>query len=575
MRFVRFVSLVSRVSLLCPLVALGGTTFACAGAAPSPVTPVAPATQTAPQATGETPTVPPPTGPTAPAVPDVFSVPQSLREEADPVEENKPVDLAAVQAAQKLKGVAPAPQLCASYTKKSATAKARVCPSGQSALLAELGKALGSAAPKRDAELQVLEACGYPPGFVRALRAELAPTECGDVLVDPLLKEGVKGAPSPIVHALVGYSLAARLHRTTYGAPTLKGPFPKDKVAAFFKNTLSPWMVTQAKTIEELARIGSGLQGYGMGLVAIEAGSADLRLVEIARESPIPDEFKGDAELSQTYLQALDQTLQPRTQRGRDGALVGLRKFADVGVLRSERLARARKLVAGQYGGRRIDALDDLLLPPFAVVGDGEQDLATLATALPPFFAGGTFTPEVAKRPGLVGVALAQGFPWVMRAASARDPKAVLAQARLAQLYGRTRLGLTYWRGADFDRVVALAGQDPTEPTHRFYLALGLALRQGPSDAVDMMARPSPHALNVQHTEALEALAREKGSFAGLAAFDAARLRELAPPPQAGAEFFKDLASRYRTAAELLLPGDRDKALAHAKAADDIAIKAR
>jgi hypothetical protein len=55
--------------------------------------------------------------------------------------------------------------------------------------------------------------------------------------------------------------------------------------------------------------------------------------------------------------------LEPRKARGRDAALAGLAAFADLGVIESPRIDRARQILSQSYAGHRIDALDGLRFP--------------------------------------------------------------------------------------------------------------------------------------------------------------------------------------------------------------------
>jgi hypothetical protein len=415
----------------------------------------------------------------------------------------------------------------------------------------ELGKAM-AADGARDEALFGLEECAFPPGFVRSLRAELAPHECGDVIVNPLLENPPKGLAVELGHALIGQSIASLLRRTSDNAPVMKAPFTKDRVLAFIKTELGPWITAQAATVEKLSQVGNTLDGFGLGVTAIESGNADLRLGEIMREAPVPDDFRKDPELLQIYQTQLDAYLEPRARRGRDGALVGLRKFAEVGIFKSERLTRAHALLAKMYAGRRIDALAAVLTPSVPPAKE------YLLGVLPTFYVNGSYTASLGEDAGYLGVAFLQGFPSVARASSIAGGEKLKPGAKVAHAVGRTRLGLLYWRGLEFDRVIALtAGATKEEPEMRFVLALALAMRNGPSDAVEMMSASSPHALNVGKTEALDVVAKEKGPYAGMAAFDAALLREITPPQEARPDYFRDVAARYRNAEALLTDGDQ------------------
>jgi hypothetical protein len=83
-----------------------------------------------------------------------------------------------------------------------------------------------------------------------------------------------------------------------------------------------------------------------------------------------------------------------------------------------------------------------------------------------------------------------------------------------------------------------------------------------------MMRAPTPAALDLRHTEALDALVGEGGPLAGLAAYDAAHLRALSPPEGADAvPYLKDVAARFRKA-EALLGDAAQKKIAAQRAAE-------
>ena len=114
--------------------------------------------------------------------------------------------------------------------------------------------------------------------------------------------------------------------------------------------------MSQASAIDALSAPASELTGLARGIVAIQAGLADLRLVDRIRSSPTPSTW--DSELKAVYEAGLDEALEPRKTRGRDAALVGLLDFAAAGIMHDERVELARRLLSKLYGGRRIDALD-------------------------------------------------------------------------------------------------------------------------------------------------------------------------------------------------------------------------
>lgn len=187
-----------------------------------------------------------------------------------------------------------------------------------------------------------------------------APPECTDVVVDPAL--GRHGdVTTETGHQLVALSLAGKLARTAAVAPAMKDASDKEKVKKFIQGPLRSWMVEQATAIDTLSSAGTALSPAGRAIVAVEAGMADLRLVDRIRSAPTPSTW--DKELRAVYEAALDEALEPRKKRGRDAALVGLSDYASAQAASEPRVERARALLSKLYGGRRIDALDALAVP--------------------------------------------------------------------------------------------------------------------------------------------------------------------------------------------------------------------
>jgi hypothetical protein len=195
-------------------------------------------------------------------------------------------------------------------------------------------------------------------------------------------------APGPareLADTLIALGVGARLYRSVRAAPLPRPPFDKPTFLKHFKEVLRPWIVEQARAVDVLSQVGPRLSGYAKAIVALEAGLADLRFVEVARSIELPAEMKDDAEIRETYLVTLEQALEPRITRGRDAALVGLGELARQGVLYDARLADARKLLSEMYAGRRIDALDRLLLPPLPKP-ELDTPALKLAANLPAFY---------------------------------------------------------------------------------------------------------------------------------------------------------------------------------------------
>jgi hypothetical protein len=467
---------------------------------------------------------------------DPWALPPAPAPESPPVEPGD-LKLDAWQRAAKAKGVGAAPAACAAFARRApakarpesvATALAERDAGARDAMLVAL-EAAANAAPNANANANAGAAgADLPPGALRALRADLAPIECGDAIVDPYLRSkaasGVRGVAG---HALVGLSLAAKLARTAHAPPAMAaGTRDKAKVKAFVQGPLKAWMVEQASAIEALSAAGRALSGYGRAVAAVEAGTADLRLVDDVRSAPLPKEW--DAELKQVYEAALDEALEPRKTRGRDAALVGLADFARIGSLHDARVDRARAILSKLYGGRRIDALDRLLLPPAA----GTTGAAGGASSLWRALGGG----RSADRP--------TARVWFER-------------------------GRLTWERRDFvEAAYAARGDEAEPPREPLVLALSLALAHGPANAAEMMRAPSRSALGLAHTEALDALAAQGGADAGIAAFDAAHLRSLcAPDGSAAGPYLREVAARFRRA-ESLLTDPTHKKLAASRAAE-------
>ena len=517
-------------------------TVACGEAAvQQPAAPLSPpvAMATAPTATP----IPPSSSPA-----DPFALPLGPRDD-DPSKplSSSPIRLDAWDAAIKAKGVAPAPAECAAYAKRGPATPA---PADLVSALAARDNA------KTDAMLVALEAKldAGQAGAVRALRADLAPGHCGDVIVDPYLAShrGIDGRAS---HVLVGLSLAAKLARTGAGKPSMGAVREKEKVKAFIGGPLKAWMVEQSTAIETLASGAAGLTGYGRGIAAVEAGIADLRLVEIIRSAPIPPSW--DPELKAIYQSSLDEALEPRKKRGRDAALVGLGDLAQAGVLFDVRTLTAHMLLTSLYGGRRISALTDLMVPrppdPIA-----RAPLQTALMSVSPFWS--DVLAITATEDSDIPFALFRGTSQSLRAYFAAAPAdKIKPEVRAAYARTRFRMGQVYWRKVDFVEA-AYAAKQGSSPEDRLILALSLALAQGPNGAAEMMRAPSAFVLDLRHTEALDALAAEGGPLAGWAAFDAAHLRSLSPPDgtEAG-PYFREVAARFRTAESLLTEPVRKK----------------
>ncbi|MFC1641508.1 hypothetical protein ACFL5O_02290, partial [Myxococcota bacterium] len=342
------------------------------------------------------------------------------------------------------------------------------------------------------------------------------------------------------------------------------------RITEFIQGTMAEWVRTQAKAIQVLSLDGSQLTGYGKAVVAVEAGLADMRFVEVFRSVPLPEELGGSQELRDAYYSSLEQGLDPRKTRGRDATLVGLRLLGQMGVLKDPRVTRARALLSQLYNGRRIDALDGLMLGdlPALNVQTPEQ---RLASRLPTFYAARMLRPSNPADPALLRALLERGLPVTLM--QTLDRAHLTAEARLLYARGMFELGRTYWRAADFGRarVAAQHLRNPSGPG-RLLTALSLALEHGPKDAATMMLQ-GPMPQGIGNVSELDALAGSKDGASGWAAFNAAMIRELAPPTERNPAFFEDLAVRYNKAAQLL-PARAAQALARDRARGALATAA-
>jgi len=539
----------------------------------------------------QTPASPPPVAPSASAPApaaepkDPFAVPAGLLRESIPALAPGKVDPAKMVLAplRKPRGkddaqaieILPTPAQCARYVAN----KAKPAPScaTREESLAALDDALAQKEPlERDKRLSALEKCaGMPAGIVRALRADLAPAECADALVAPAL--AAKEAPAPEVHpVLFALALGARLRRAGQAQPKLAPPFDKQRVAEFHAGPMRTWITSQARAIELISLQGVELSSYARGVVAVEAGMADMRIVEAVRATPLPQEYAKDKELEDAYFGALEQSLDPRKARGRSASLVGLKDLAGVGVISDSRVDQARGLLSRMFGGRRIDSLDHVAVPPLAAAEPATLD-QRLAARLPTWYYGMLVAPEKAKDPAVLRQLVSRGVPGPMRSVlqEVSDPSGELGKLVLRM---RIAMGTRYWRAVDFDEATTLASQkrDPADRASEqaFFLALALGLRGGPNDAAEMMQKAPAVSQGMGDVAALDAVsaADRSGGLGALAALDAAIIDEVTPPASPDHAFWSSVAARYSEAARRLSdPGLRQLAEQRAKAAQDVA----
>jgi hypothetical protein len=437
-------------------------------------------------------------------------------------------------------GIPPAARDCPALTP---AAKVACAPSGD--FTAGLASALSSSGAEQDRLLACLEgAAEAPPGLLRALRADMAPRGCGDAVVGD---GSFAGAPREIADTLLALGVGARLYRSVREPPLPRPPFDKAAFLKHFKEVLSPWIVQQAHAVDVLSQTGPRLTGYAKGVVALEAGLADMRFVEIARAIELPTEMKNDPEIREIYLVELERALEPRVTRGRDAALVGLAELSRQGITHDLRLGEARTLLSQLFAGRRIDALDHLLLPAFPALSLDTPAL-NVAAKLPAFYALKLDAAPTISDPKLLRARLEQGVPpalWLGSTGQAPSPElSALTQQALF------KLGQTYFWAEPFARAAAI--QPPANDGNAVLVAeLARVLARGPRNAATLMLGPPTLPAELRETADIDALTKLKGPAAGLAEFDAAYLRGLAPPANDPA-FWKDQAARYQRAQKKL-----------------------
>ncbi len=502
---------------------------ACGGAAPEPAHPKPPAADSDQAA----------------------ATPQDEPEEPEPIASLPPIPI----------GVPAAPGTCTPYMDRGSSgegcAKDKALPQLQAALSER-------AADARDTKLAALERCeAFPPGLITALRIDLGPAACGDQIAAPVL---AKRKLSPEVEStLKGLALGARLSRLVRKPPELAAPYDKAKFNGFLKAQFAPWMRAQAKAIHDTAAESAKLTGYGKAVAALEAGLADMRLVDVLRSFDLPSDLN-DPAAKDAYFGTLEQLLEPRKRRGRDAALVGLLGFAEIGILKDVRVNKARALLSKVFGGSRINALDGLLLAP-AVDGLGVASTQQqLAGELPTYYAQALLTQLDVTEPVTLSVLIGNGLPTFART-RLKGEATLSDETRLYFAEALFRLGQRYWRQADFSDAKSALSTSDSSHSARLLLALASTLTKGPGSAPKAMNQGLKSLTDVS---ALDALAKKKSPVQGLAAYNAALLLHLATPKDAKSSYFNKLAARFKKA-ERLLADPAHKRLAKQQAAAALA----
>jgi hypothetical protein len=469
--------------------------------------------------------------------------------------------------------VAPAPPDCEAFATNGLSAPTgSACPTDDDTRLAALDEALAlDDLLDRDQRLRQLESCvGYEPGLLRALRADLAPLECADKIVDPWLRDHQDSLGLEVSQALRGLSLGARLLRTSDQPPLLLPPFTRERFDSFLATSIRPWYLAQSKVVFDMASSGAKLSGYGKAIVAIEAGLSDLRFVENVRKVSLPAEMSSDREVVEVYQQALEDALEPRKLRGRDAILVGLLHFGQLGALFDPRLGRARAQLVRLFSGSRVTALDALLLPPLSALSQATP-VERLAAKLPSFYADRLLRLESTASPRVVRALLERGLPPKLRQ---QLEKASHSSPDIARLFarGQLELGRHYFRPADFTRASILLEQKavvagPAANESRFVAALAHALSGGPDNAVQLMLTGPMLPKGMGNVESLDRLTHDASVLAGMSAFNAGHLLSIIPQDAPSVAHWQRIA-RYFDDAERKIVDPALKATAHARAED-------
>jgi len=420
-------------------------------------------------------------------------------------------------------------------------------------------------------KLATLERCGhFEPGLIAALRADLAPAECADRIVEPWLTNSKMTLSLELSQLMRGLSIGARLMRAEVVPPTPPAPFTRQHFEAFLKEHIRPWYSAQSRAIYDLASEGSKLSGYGKAITAVEAGLSDLRFVEAVRRVPLPEELRLDSELVEVYQQGLEDALEPRKLRGRDAILVGLLHLGQQGVLDDRRFYRAQTQLMQLFAGSRIDALSGLLLPKLPDV-DSSTVVGRLAAHLPPFYSDRLLTPEEVESPAVLRALLVRGLGPKLRQ---HVERLAYERPEIAQLFARAllELGMKYFRPADFTRATIILGtkgalDGPSARETRLVAALSSALEGGPENTVQLMLTGPMLPDSMGKIEKLQQLAKEKSVIGGLAAYDAAHLMTVIPQREPNPEHWEKAARAFDLAASKL-HDEKQIALAKARAYD-------
>lgn len=413
-----------------------------------------------------------------------------------------------------------------------------VCADGKSVLatLAAAARAeAGHDRAARDAALASLASCERVPTLiVDTLRAELAPTVCGEAIVTPAIEaRGKEALPQHLAdaRAMIGASRLSRL-RPKKGEFDLLARAEKDPAAAqASRKLLLLWKDAIEKEEGDAIALANGSRNAEIqAIVRFEIAGAWLAFAKELRATPLPDEIKqlakSDPDLEVRYLAKLDEVTMPVVDRAKQIALAGLGFAVRDGVLVKSLPSYEPVLEAfrSRVGFEvRPTRMLDLQLPE--VTAGKPSDAVVIARSLPPWF---TFAAleradpaALLAAPTLEALAANRGIPSELRREVEKE-KSLDEVRRGAIALSRTRVALEYESVPDAQVVAGWAAPKRAIDQLRVGVAKALLGPQAPPPKPgDPLATAPQSAYELKY---LDVLAKGQGPIALAADFDAALL---------------------------------------------------
>jgi hypothetical protein len=323
-------------------------------------------------------------------------------------------------------------------------------------LLAEV-LAVEAFAAKQKRDLHSLERCeGFPPGFVRAVRAELE-RECAETLATPLLHRPPAGISAELVQSLRGLALASRFVRAVPPAPVMPEPVDPGRIDAFVAGPLTRYREVTEARLERLSLALSTLpeQSHGRA-VALTGQAVAWQRIRRLRGQTLPDSLKKTYTLRTQYFARINTLSAGLEQK----ALLFTREASVSAALHGLLRDRALQLHLAEI--HSASKLHWLQLPPSSSELHATSPWYRLASRLPARYAAELLSPsELAGENKLAelapgGLSLRQKRA-LSRAPTERDLR-IVAELRL-------KLGLVLGRDQEIresSRLVELVEQ-PTD----------------------------------------------------------------------------------------------------------------